>query len=271
MKPKQWNQEISEWQTALRGIGRSKGTVRLRVAHLRQLRDWAGARQPGSLKQIDLLAFMGSFEWEPETRNSVRASVRGFYSWRSIKHGVNDPAAGLPSIKRGRPVPRPAAESAYRQALRSANPREQLMLRLSATCGLRRAEVAKAHSEAVFEDLGGGFSLQVKGKGGFTRFVPLPDSLAIELLALPSGYFFPGQRDGHLSPEHVGRLISRLLPDGVTMHMLRHRFATLAYQVDKDLFAVQDLLGHQSPVTTRNYVLTDSKAGRRLVDIVAAA
>ena len=109
----------------------------------------------------------------------------------------------------------------------------------------------------------------MRGKGGRTRIVPLSSHLALRLRSLPPGWVFPGNDGGHLSPRWVGKLVGRLLPVGYTMHTIRHRFATQAYAVDHDLFAVQDLLGHASPATTRAYVLTDDRARRRLVDTVA--
>lgn len=149
-----------------------------------------------------------------------------------------------------------------------ARPRERLMLRLAAECGLRRAEIAGIHSRDLVDDLLG-WSLVVHGKGDRDRVVPLPVAIALELRAQPEGWVFPGDDDGHLSPRWVGRVTARLLPEGWTLHTLRHRFATRAYAVDRDLLTVQTLLGHASPVTTRRYVALPDDALRRTVDAVA--
>ena len=45
----------------------------------------------------------------------------------------------------------------------------------------------------------------------------------------------------------------------VTPHGLRHAFGTIAYEATGDLAAVQDLLGHASPETTRIYAEMSSK------------
>lgn len=134
---------------------------------------------------------------------------------------------------------------------------------------MRRAEVAQAHSSDLIED-DDGYWLVVHGKGGKQRTVPILEDLAAELIALGKGYFFPSRYSaGHLTAGHVGVLIARLLPDDYTMHQLRHMFGTRAYRVKRDLFAVQALLGHADPATTRRYVVTSHQEMRATVVAVA--
>ena len=64
-------------------------------------------------------------------------------------------------------------------------------------------------------------------------------------------------------------LIARALPDQWTAHPLRHRFATVAYQGTRDLLAVQELLGHSKPETTRNYIRLPQDALRAAVAAAA--
>ncbi|WP_022899139.1 tyrosine-type recombinase/integrase, partial [Humibacter albus] len=74
---------------------------------------------------------------------------------------------------------------------------------------------------------------------------------------------FPGRVDGHLSAAYVSKLISRALPEGVTAHPLRHRFASRAYAAERDIRAVQELLGHASVATTQIYTAVPDAALRR--------
>lgn len=143
------------------------------------------------------------------------------------------------------------------------------MLRLAAELGLRRGEVARCRREDLERDLAG-WTLAIRGKGERFRRLPLSDGLAAAIRThADAGWLFPGQVDGHLSPHYVGKLVARALPDGWAMHSLRHRFATLAYSEDRDMFTVQELLGHASPVTTRLYVQVPADALRRTVEAVA--
>lgn len=132
-----------------------------------------------------------------------------------------------------------------------------------------RGEVAIVHSNDLMDDLVG-HSLVVHGKGGKRRIVPLPQSLGRTLAQSPSGFLFPGDDGGHLSPRYVGKLIRDLLPGEWTMHTLRHRFGTRAYALTSDLLLVQEMLGHASPSTTRRYVEYDRNRMRSAVEELAS-
>lgn len=68
------------------------------------------------------------------------------------------------------------------------------------------------------------------------------------------GYVFPSQHHpGALTAYTVGKIGAGCLPDRWSLHTLRHRFATSAYGVQRDLRAVQELLGHSKPETTARY------------------
>ena len=68
------------------------------------------------------------------------------------------------------------------------------------------------------------------------------------------------QIDGHLSARRVGELVGACLPDGMTGHQLRHRYATTVYRTSHDIRAVQTLLGHARLDTTMIYTAVDNDA-----------
>lgn len=248
-----WDEPVAAWTVALRAAGRAETTIVTRADHLRR----AGRALGGSPWEVtggELVEWAGRQSWARETRRSVRSSLVGFYRWAvSVGYVESSPADSLPVISPGTPKARPTPEAAYRAALSRCGPRDRLILRLAAELGLRRAEIARIHSRDVVPDLLGA-SLVVLGKGQRERVVPLPVALALEMQARGEGFIFPGADGGHLSARWVGKIGARALPEGWTLHSLRHRFATVAYGLDRDLFAVQELLGHASPVTTRRYV-----------------
>lgn len=61
------------------------------------------------------------------------------------------------------------------------------------------------------------------------------------------------------------RTVSRI----ETTHTLRHRFASAAYRADRDIRAVQELLGHASVATTQIYTAVPDDAVRRAAGVAA--
>ena len=160
-------------------------------------------------------------------------------------------------------------ETAYRGALAQADPRAALAIRLAAQCGLRRGEIARARVEDLEQDLVG-WSLRVKGKGGHVRLVPVEDGLAALIRERGAGWLFPSNHGGHLTPHHLGKIVSANLPGELTTHTLRHRCATVAYASTRDLRAVQELLGHAKPETTAIYTAVPDEAVRAAMRAAAA-
>lgn len=261
-----WHPLIIGWIQWLAAAGRSPETIRLRRHQLYRL---AEAHPAGpDLTADELVVWLASQAWAPETRRAMRSAIHGFYRWAvRAGHLDRDPSVDLPAIRATDPPPRPAPEAVVAAGLGSPESRVRLMVALAARQGLRRAEIAAIHSDDVVQDLLG-WSLRVRGKGGRVRVVPLHDDVAGMLRDRPPGWAFPS-RSGHLSAGHVGKLIARALPGAWTAHPLRHRFGTVAYAGSRDLLAVQQLMGHARPETTRRYIRLSDDALRSAVRAAA--
>jgi integrase/recombinase XerC len=268
----QWEDAIEAWLTTLRGAGRRPATIEARRQQLGMLAKWARrrGRGPWTLSTDDLLSWMASRDWGRERRRTVRSALRTFYTWGvRTRRILDNPTTDLPKVRQAEPRPKPCSDAVLGAAVNAAPARDVLMLRLAAECGLRRGEVAVVHTRDIAPDLLG-WSLTVHGKGGKERTVPLEDDLAQALLRRPRGYVFPGRIEGHLSARWVGRVVLRWLAQGYTLHSLRHWFATTTYHEDNDLLAVQQMLGHASPETTRRYIKLQDDRTRRLAVTASA-
>ncbi|MDR1212789.1 MAG: site-specific integrase, partial [Propionibacteriaceae bacterium] len=168
----------------------------------------------------------------------------------------------IPMIRPEQPAPRPASAMVVAEALRHADPRITVMLRLANELGMRRGEVAQVWPEEDLIRDSLGWALVVHGKGSRERVLPLPDDLASALLRAPAGYLFPRRDGGHLSAHWVGTLVRRALGDGTTMHQLRHLCATEVHAQTHDLRLVQTMLGHASLSTTQRYIAVEGRAVR---------
>lgn len=265
--PAEWAMIIDRYLASLRAGGHPDTTVDTRRQHLHFLARRIGV--PPSAVSPDLLVdWCAQQTWAQESRRGRQNTFKGFWRWAARAQLLEDVTVDLPRVRAAAGIPRPAPDRVYMKAIMRSDVRTRLILRLAAECGLRRGEIAQIHSDDMIDDFVG-WSLLVKGKGGRQRVVPLTPGIAAELLALDEGYVFPGQIDGHLSPRRVGELATAALDGEWTLHTLRHRFATRTYQIDYDVFSVQQLLGHASAETTRRYVQTDRSRLRALVERAA--
>ncbi|MBW8025278.1 integrase [Clavibacter michiganensis subsp. michiganensis] len=266
--PALWVPLLLAFTAWLRSAGRPDTTLYLRGYHLRRFAS-TSKLAPAEVTMEALVDYMSDQTWSLSTRRSHRSSFRSFFAWAHLAgHLPADPAAALPQVQSVLGRPRPAPETVVKHGMHRADPRVRLMVQLGAQAGLRCCEIAVVHSDDLVQDMLG-WSLRAHGKGNKVRLVPLSERLALTLRTLPPGYAFPGRIDGHLSSSYVSKLVSEALPEGWTAHTLRHRFASVAYSADRDIRAVQELLGHASVATTQIYTAIPSNALRRAVDAAA--
>jgi integrase len=253
--PTAWETAVGGWLEWLRLQGLRETTLRTRRGQVRAIARQSRTRRPSEVDLAMLVRLCGRPGISVDHRHGQRAALVSFYQW-CVGNDVasNNPATLLPKVRSSQPRPRPAPDKVWAELLGSAHPRECLMSLLACEAGLRRAEVAGLHLDDLVRDHDG-YLLIIRGKGGKQRVVPITVGLAarIRTYCCNGGYLFPGQDDGHLSPDCVGRLISRLMPPGWTMHKLRHRYATRGYNGTHDLLALSMALGHSSVATTQRY------------------
>ena len=128
--------------------------------------------------------------------------------------------------------------------------------------GLRLGEVVRLKVEDIDSDRN---LIHVRqGKRRKDRYTML-SKFALEALQVyarkyqPKGWLFPGARPGrHLHERSVQKVFQRAhekagIEKSVSMHSLRHSFATHLLEAGTDLRYIQELLGHQSPKTTQIY------------------
>jgi len=239
---------IGEHLEYLRQLGHSGATIYGRMTFLRML-----ARQlPVSLLMataVHLAAWRAALSVSDEVIVHYVCHAQAFFAF-CVERGycAVNPAQGLPVPRVARRLPRPVSEGDLMHAIACAPPRIRPWLVLAGWCGLRAKEIAYLRRECVLETAERPVLLVALGatKGRAERVVPLSAFAAGELVpVLPaSGWVFT-RRDGRPGPNSPG-LISHLAnchlhECGVnaSLHQLRHRFASQAYQASRDLRAVQ--------------------------------
>lgn len=257
-----WHKALDQYATAQRAAGRSPGTIKLHRHYLTNLAKTVSL--PWLATHLELLEYMGTPQWQPETRKSARAALRGFYRWgHGMGYVEDDPAIRLPSVHIPPPAPRPTPETLVQQLLDERCARLEFMARLGVLAGLRAAEIARVAGG----DLDIADDLHVEGKGKKRRAIPVEDArLRSMLRAVPLGQWaFPSPAGGHLTPGHVTKLLSQALGPGWSGHTLRHRFATDLHEIGVDVLIASELLGHSRVETTQRYTKTSADRKRAAI------
>jgi integrase/recombinase XerD len=128
--------------------------------------------------------------------------------------------------------------------------------------GLRVSEVVRLRVADI--DSGRRLIRVEQGKGGRDRYVMLSPQLLVMLRgywreARPAHWLFPGRDESRPPDASVlqwacrnARTVAKL-GKPVTVHTLRHRFATHLLEAGTDIRTIQVLLGHQNLSTTARY------------------
>lgn len=263
-----WNEAIASWGQYMTASACSVETIKQRTYYLRRVAGDLGGT-PAEVTAQTLVAWLAAHDWAPNTLRAYRGALRAFYGFLMRRGDVEvSPAHQLPMVKVPRGRPRPAPEEAFRLAMRAGDDRARLAIMLAGVCGLRRGEITRTKREDLEEAIGG-HVLRVVGKGGHVRLVPVPAELVREIHSREPGWLFPSPvtPGGHLTPHHLGKIVSRCLPDGLTTHTLRHRCGTVALEASGgNLRVVQELLGHAKPETTALYTEISGSALRSAVE-----
>ena len=140
-------------------------------------------------------------------------------------------------------------------------------LRISEVCALRIADIDSQRRRIHIRS----------GKGKKDRDVMLGESLLALLRQYyqkgrPKGeYLFPGQKpQRHITPTAVRQVLRKVIRETglskkVTMHTLRHCFATHLLEAGTDIRILQVLLGHSSICTTLRYTHITDRLVQKLV------
>jgi integrase/recombinase XerD len=149
------------------------------------------------------------------------------------------------------------------------NYKHRIILSLIYACGLRRSELLNLLPCDV--DKARGVLLIRQSKGKKDRIVPISPRLAEMIdeytrLYKPEKYLFEGQAKGKKysvsSLKKVLDIACRKAGNAkpVTLHWLRHSYATHLHESGTDLRFIQELFGHSSSKTTEIYTHVSIKS-----------
>ena len=205
------------------------------------------------------------------------SSLNSFFGYLvSEGERKDNPSSAVDSPKLGKYLPVVLSVEEVRAILKAApNERDRAILEVLYGCGLRVSEVCSLKiSEVYLKDM----FVKVMGKGSKERLVPMAPSTASAIMDYLS--VRPESDAGCedvLFLNRFGRALSRVavlkmvksvalvagVDKNLSPHTFRHSFATHLIENGADLRVVQEMLGHESILTTEIYTHVDSATWQR--------
>jgi integrase/recombinase XerC len=243
-----------------------------------------------ALEVRDFRRFIGARAAKKIEKTSLAreiSAVKNFFRWLQREKIVQNAAVTvLSSPKRPKTLPKSVdADDLFEMLDLSAQIeksdwqglRDRAVMMLLYGSGLRISEALSLNVGDIRPDCD---FLRIRGKGSKERIVPLLETVveAIDAYQKVVPYrlhdgeaLFVGARGERLSPRIIQRQVQKIrrqldLPETVTPHALRHSFATHLLASGTDLRAIQELLGHESLVTTQRYTDVELSQIRREYD-----
>lgn len=212
------------------------------------------------------------------TQARILSSLRSFFGWLQTEGIITEnPCDGIDAPKIGRYLPAVLSVDEVNDIMNSVDQskwggvRDRAILELLYGCGLRVSEVSDVRISNVY--LQEKF-VRIVGKGNKERVVPMGDPAAEAVTAYLAVRPEPAGADSEdiLFLNRSGRQLSRIsvfnmvkkqamlagITKEISPHTFRHSFATHLIEGGADLRVVQEMLGHESILTTEIYTHLDS-------------
>ena len=214
--------------------------------------------EPEDLRRYQLrLAADGA---SPAKMNAAVSALRFFFKVTLGRQGYGE---RLATVRKEDRLPEVLSPEEVALLLHCApSLKHKAALSIAYGCGLRVSEIV--HLKVADIDSARMLVRVEQGKGRKDRYVMLSPEL-LELLrawwrmARPKGWLFPGRDPGQpITPRQLNRALkvaaaSAGLDKPVSMHTLRHCFATHLLERKTDVRVIQALLGHKKLDTTARY------------------
>ncbi|NPA66078.1 MAG: tyrosine-type recombinase/integrase [Epsilonproteobacteria bacterium] len=190
----------------------------------------------------------------PKTISKKLSAVRSFVDFLH-KKGISIILNADESIKIPKTLPKPISQSQIKEALKSANELEKLVIVMLYSLGLRISELQNIRLQDISQEW-----IRITGKGNKQRDIPIlkhTKKLIDQFIEKNNPKIYLFEKNGEkLSQNSLRYLINKSFSRiglKVTPHQLRHSFATSLLNQGASIADVSELLGHKSMATTQIY------------------
>ncbi|WP_026475475.1 site-specific tyrosine recombinase XerD [Alkaliflexus imshenetskii] len=248
----------------LKDRGYSIGPDQVTLTHLKEMMEWVSSRGIS-----------------PRTQARIISGIKSFYKFLLIEEKVEkDPTALLEAPKVGRKLPEILSVEEIDTIINTVDTkkpegqRNKAILETLYSCGLRVSELIELKISNLFFESG---FVKIEGKGSKERLVPISTKAIKEINLYLSEYrrnlkihadsediLFLNRRGKKLSRVMIFTIIKNItkklnMDKNISPHTFRHSFATHLIDGGANLRAVQEMLGHESIITTEIYTHLDKE------------
>lgn len=268
--------KLREFKQWLRSKRYSESTIGTYCDGLKIFLRYYSDKSISEITNADVIAFNNDYILENKLsssfQNQIVNAVKLFF--RTVENKKLDPEL-IHRPKRPKSLPNVLSKEEVKAILNAHNNiKHKAMLSLIYSCGLRCGELLALKPEHI--DSKRNLLIIKQGKGRKDRIAPLSQKV-LELLrhyfeaCKPEVFLFEGQKKGEA---YDGRSLQQVLKQGldkakinkpVTLHWLRHSYATHLLEGGTDLRYIQEILGHSRSTTTEIYTHVSTKGIQNVV------
>jgi integrase/recombinase XerD len=223
----------------------------------------------------EFLKWLNEFGVSARTQSRILSGVRAFFKYLLMEDRITtDPTELIEFPKIGRKLPDVLTVDEIDSLLAAIDlsqpegQRNKTIIETMYSCGLRVSELVNLKISGLFLEEG---FVKVTGKGDKERLVPIGSKATDEItfyihhyrthVPIHKGFedvVFLNRRGKGLSRVMIFTIIKNLvelvgIKKQISPHTFRHSFATHLIEGGADLRAVQEMLGHESILTTEIY------------------
>lgn len=224
------------------------------------------------------LVFLNDLGIASTSQARIISGVKSFYTYLLSEDIISDDPTQLlemPKLSRYLPTVLSLQEIDMLKSVvdlsKADGARNRAIIEVLYSCGLRVSELIDLKLSNIYAEEG---FIQVFGKGSKQRLVPISETALKEISMYmldrnlwdikpgEEDFLFLNQRGSHLTRQAVFNIIKKSALDAgikavISPHTLRHSFATHLLEGGADLRVIQELLGHESILTTEIYTHID--------------
>jgi len=263
--------QLNKFEQWLKSRRYSENTIRTYKEALRMYLAYFNFKLAAEITNEDLILYNNDYilknKLSSSFQNQIVNAIKLYYSTVLNKKMAIEL---IHRPKREKLLPNVLSKQEVKQILEAhVNVKHKVMLCLIYSCGLRRSELLNLKPLDIDSKRNLIFIYQAKGKKD--RIAPLSPKI-LEMLRSyyigykPSVWLFEGQCKGE---QYSAKSLQSVLKNAVfkarinkpvTLHWLRHSYATHLLESGTDLRYIQELLGHKSSKTTEIYTHVSTKS-----------